>query len=64
MGYPYSDARYGSGLYSRRPDWWRDKACANDAWTGKTCPPLAWAPIVVRNPDDRPWLPAPSKAPA
>lgn len=47
MGYPFSDARYGSGLYSRRPDWWRDRACLNDAWKGKACDAPTWNTTTV-----------------
>ena len=43
MGFPYGDALYGRGLYSRRPDWWRDKSCYNNQWAAKTCQDGAWA---------------------
>lgn len=46
MGYPYGDALYGSGLYSRRPDWWRDRACENEEWVPNTCEELPWVPVT------------------
>lgn len=46
MGFPYGDGLYGKGLYSRRPDWWRGKACANDGWSIGDCPPNPWAPAA------------------
>lgn len=45
MGFPYGDGLYGKGLYSRRPDWWRDKACLNDNWAAQACVALAIEPV-------------------
>jgi hypothetical protein len=62
MGFPYGDGLYGRGLYSRRPDWWRDRTCQNDAWGGIRCEAVAWetpaaAPV-------QPWQPLRGARPA
>ena len=44
MGYPFGYFRYGSGLYSRKPDWWRATACEPAAWAVVTCPQAAKQP--------------------
>ena len=56
MGFPYSDGLYGRGLYSRRPDWWRDKTCVNDQWSAVVCDHSGWekAPHVEHHRWQRP----------
>jgi hypothetical protein len=45
VGYRYGEHRYSEGLYSRWPDWWHDKACANELWVGQACVPAPFAEL-------------------
>jgi hypothetical protein len=63
MGFPWGNGFYGLGLYSRRPDWWRDKTCVNDEWAAQSCDPPAWTPS--QSADALPaWSPAATETPA
>ena len=59
MGYRYGERKYSEGLYSRWPDWWRDKTCAHEQWTAQACAPALWTVIVPPPPGPiPPWTEA------
>jgi len=55
MGFPFGDGLYGKGLYSRRPDWWRGRACGQEGWQTTACGPSVWTPTP---PPAGAWTPA------
>lgn len=59
MGYRYGERKYSEGLYSRWPDWWRDKSCENGVWADLSCETKAWEPVATPEPPSpiSPWQP-------
>ena len=54
MGYRYGERKYSEGLYSRWPDWWRDRMCGEEDWTTPVCDSPGWtAPVQMPGP----WRP-------
>lgn len=55
MGSPFGLALYGKGLYSRRPDWFRNTVCEPVTWGDAACRPAPWMPAIAVPPV---WAPA------
>ena len=74
MGFRFGERKYSEGLYSRWPDWWRNRACLNDVWDQAACAPPVWTELLPPPPMSPllPWSPmgvtrggnSPARAPA
>jgi hypothetical protein len=64
MGFPFGDGLYGRGLYSRRPDTWRNRPVQTRDWTVTTSGAPAWTVAPAESPaSPRPWKRVPSESP-